>query len=72
MAEETKRALHEALKSITPAYAEALRLMYFEGFSEKEIAHITKRSVKSTYDLIYRAKKTLKEQLIKEGFRYEI
>lgn len=72
LAEETKEALHEALKSITPAYAEALRLMYFEGFSEKEIAHITKRSVRSTYDLIYRAKKALKEQLIREGFRYEI
>ena len=72
LAEETKKALHEALKRITPAYAEALRLMYFEGFSEKENAHITKRSEKSTYDLIYRAKKTLKEHLMKEGFRYEI
>ena len=72
LAEETKRALHKALQSITPAYAEALRLKYFEGFSEKEIAHITKRSVKSTYDLVYRAKKTLKEHLIKEGFGYEI
>ena len=72
LAEETKKTLQEALKSITPAYAEALRLMYFEGFSEKEIAYITKRSTRSTYDLLYRARKALKEQLIKEGFRYEI
>ena len=72
LAEETKRALHQALQSISPAYAEALRLTYFEGFSEKEIARITGRSIKSTYDLMYRAKKTLKEQLIKEGFTYEI
>ena len=71
-AEETNKALHQALKSISPVYAEALRLMYFEGFSEKEIAHITKRSVRSTYDLIYRAKKTLREHLKKEGFEYEI
>ncbi len=72
LAEETKRALHKALESIPPAYAEALRLKYFAGFSEKEIARITKRSPKSTYDLIYRAKKSLREQLVKEGFTYEI
>ena len=72
LAEETKRALHKALEHIPPAYAEALRLKYFAGFSEKEIAHITKKSLKSTYDLVYRAKKALKEQLIKEGFTYEI
>ena len=72
LAEETKRALHKALENIPPAYAEALRLRYFEGFSEKEIAHITKKTLKSTYDLVYRAKKALKEQLIKEGFTYEI
>ena len=71
-AEEAKKALQKALRGIPPAYAEALRLMYFEGFSEKEIAHITKRSVKSTYDLIYRAKKSLKKQLLEEGFTYEI
>ena len=71
-AEETKKALQKALDSIPPAYAEALRLMYFEGFTEKEISHITKRSIKSTYDLIYRAKKAIREELIKEGFRYEI
>lgn len=71
-AEEAKKALHGALKKISPAYAEALRLMYFEGFSEKEIAHITQRSLKSTYDRIYRAKRSLKEELIKEGFTYEI
>ncbi len=69
LAEETKRALHDALKIIPSAYAESLRLMYFGGFSEKEIAHITKRSVRSTYDLIYRAKKALKEHLMKEGFQ---
>jgi RNA polymerase sigma-70 factor (ECF subfamily) len=72
LAEETKRTLHQALGRIPPAYAEALRLAYFEGFTEKEISHIMKRSMKSTYDLLYRAKKALKEQLIKEGFTYEI
>lgn len=71
-AEETKRALETALQSIPPAYAEALRLMYYEGFTEKEIAHILKKSVKSTYNVIYRAKKSLREELLKEGFRYEI
>ena len=72
LAEENKRALQKALLGIPPGYAEALRLKYFEGFSEKEIAHITKKSLKSTYDLVYRAKKALKEQLVKEGFTYEI
>ena len=72
LAEETKRTLHQALGRIPPAYAEALRLAYFEGFTEKEISHIMKRSMKSTYDLLYRARKALKEQLIKEGFTYEI
>ncbi|MBQ7639322.1 MAG: RNA polymerase sigma factor [Clostridia bacterium] len=72
IAEETKRALEKALKSINPDYAAALRLTFYEGFSSEETAHILKKSVKSTYDLIYRAKKSLKEQLIKDGFTYEI
>jgi len=45
--------------------------MYFEQISQKEIAAIMKKSVHSIETLSYRAKKSLKIQLEKEGFVYE-
>lgn len=45
--------------------------MYFEDFDTTEIAGIMKKSKKQIGDLLYRAKKTLKSELEKEGFVYE-
>lgn len=45
--------------------------MYFENFDTAEIASIMKKSKRQVGDLLYRAKKTLKSELEKEGFVYE-
>ncbi len=69
--EEQKIALHRAMRRLKPEYAQVLYLMYFENFDTAEIASIMKKSKRQVGDLLYRAKKTLKTELEKEGFVYE-
>lgn len=69
--EERKIALHRALKIIKAEYAQALHLVYFEGFSNEQAAKIMKKNRRQTENLLYRAKQALKEALKKEGFTYE-
>lgn len=68
---ERKIILHNTLKKLNDDYAHILYLIYFEGFNNKEAAKIMKKSVRQIENLIYRAKKALKEELKKEGFDYE-
>ena len=69
--EERKIIVHKALHQLKKEYRQVLWLMYFEQISQKEIAAIMKKSVHSIETLSYRAKKSLKIQLEKEGFVYE-
>ncbi len=69
--EERKIILHRALSKLTPRYHQVLWLIYFEDFSTKQVALIMKKSVHSIETLVYRARKSLKSQLEKEGFIYE-
>ena len=69
--EEQKIELHRAMRRLKPEYAQVLYLMYFEEFDTAEIARIMKKSKRQIGDLLYRAKKTLKSELEKEGFVYE-
>ncbi len=69
--DERKILLHKALGRINPEYAQMLFLIYFEGFSIGEVASVIKRTYKQTESLVYRAKRSLKSQLEKEGFNYE-
>lgn len=69
--DQDKLMLHKTIQKLTPQYSEILYLAYFEALSVKEIANITKKSVKQVSNLLYRAKKSLKDQLEKEGFQYE-
>ena len=69
--EEQKIELHRAMRRLKPEYAQVLYLMYFEEFDTAEIARIMKKSKRQIGDLLYRAKKTLKTELEKEGFVYE-
>ena len=69
--EEEKRELHRAMKRIPPVYHQVLWLTYFEEFSNKETAEVMKKSVHNIETLLYRARKSLKEELEKEGFVYE-
>ena len=69
--EERKITLHRALGKLKPEYRQILWLVYFEDFSLKQAAAVTKKSVHSVETLVYRARKALKSQFELEGFVYE-
>ncbi|MCH5197185.1 MAG: RNA polymerase sigma factor [Oscillospiraceae bacterium] len=69
--EENKIILHSALEKLAPDYRQVLWLVYFEDFSNREVAVVMKKNDRQVKNLLYRAKKTLKAELEKEGFIYE-
>ena len=69
--EEQKITVHRALAGLKPEYRQILWLIYFEDFTVKEAAAIMKKSIHNTETLLYRAKKSLRTKLEKEGFVYE-
>lgn len=69
--DENKMVLHKALGKLKSEYHQVLWLYYFEDLSQQEIGYIMKKSRHSIETLIYRARKSLKAQLEKEGFIYE-
>ena len=68
---EDKEMLHKALDKLSPQYRQILWLVYFENFSNAEAATVIKKSLHNTETLLYRAKKSLKSELEKEGYVYE-
>ncbi len=68
---EQKIALHKAMRKLNDEYFQVLYLIYFVDFSNTEAAVIMKKNKRQIENLIYRAKQTLKSELIKEGFEYE-
>ncbi len=69
--EEGKIVLHKAISRLIPDYKAVLWLIYFENFSNKEAATVLKKNDRQIKNLLYRAKKSLKSILEKEGFDYE-
>ena len=69
--EERKIILHKALLQLPADYRAVLWLVFFEGFSSKETAMILKKNSRQLKNLLYRAKKSLRSVLEKEGFVYE-
>ena len=65
------RAVYRCLMQLPPQYEEVLYLTYFEGYSPEEVCKIVKRSKKQVYNLLARAKSSLKELLQKEGISHE-
>lgn len=63
--------VHKGLYRINPEYARVLYLSYFEDFSNGEIAKIMHKTNRQVENLLYRAKKSLRAELEKEGFMYE-
>ena len=59
------------MKNLSYEYRQVLFLVYFEDFSNEQVATIMKKSKRQIENLIYRAKKSLKQWLEKEGFVYE-
>lgn len=69
--DEEKIALHNAMKELPEAYRQVIWLTYFEELPNKETAIVMNKSVHNIETLLYRARKALKEILLKEGFVYE-
>ena len=69
---EEASVLRAALERLKPEYKQVLWLMYFEDFTLEEISKIIKKSKNNTSVLLHRAKATLRNQLKKENFDYEI
>lgn len=69
--EERKIILHRAMQKLRPEYRQVLSLVYFEDFSNKEVAAVIKKSVHNTEMLVCRARQALKAELEKEDFVYE-
>lgn len=60
---ERRRELYDAMDGLNADYRQVIWLTYFEGLSNSEAAKVMKKSRRQTENLIYRAKKALKERL---------
>ncbi len=69
--EERKIIVHKALATLKPEYRQVLYLTYLEGFDNKQAAAVMKKNSRQIENLIYRAKKALRSELIREGLSYE-
>ena len=65
--EERKILLYRVMNRLKAEYRQILWLIYFEGFSDKEAAAVMKKSVHSIETLAYRARQSLKTELVREG-----
>ncbi len=65
ISQQQKRRLLSSLNSLPKKQKEAITLKFLDGFSYQEVAEILSISVRSTYNLIYRALELLKDRLIK-------
>ena len=65
--EERKIIIHNAMKRLKPEYRQVLWLVYFEGFSAKEAAKVMKKTAHGIETLAYRARQSLKNELLREG-----
>lgn len=69
--EEQKQIIGQALCKLKSEYQQVLHLIYTQGVSNAEAAQIMSKNRRQIENLIYRAKKALKSELLKEGFCYE-
>ena len=68
---ERDRTVHRAMGRLKSEYRQALWLVYFEDFSYRQVATVMNKSVHNVETLVYRARRSLKAELEKEGFVYE-
>ncbi|MCH5160228.1 MAG: RNA polymerase sigma factor [Clostridiales bacterium] len=64
---EEKRLLYKCLQQLPREYRDVLQLSYLEGFDTQEICSIMRKNTKQVYNLLARAKQSLKILLKKEG-----
>ena len=68
---ERDRKVYACLQELPLQYRQVLTLTYFDGFSVEEICTILSKSKKQVYNLLARAKASLKISLEKVGITYE-
>lgn len=61
--DEEKRFIHQCIKALKKEYADVLFLVYFEELSNGETAKITGKSSRQVSQLLYCAKKALREEM---------
>ncbi|MBP0967537.1 MAG: RNA polymerase sigma factor, partial [Oscillospiraceae bacterium] len=64
---DRKRRVNEALKQLPEDQQLAVHLVYFEEYSYEDTARIMKKNRKQVDNLLYRAKKALRELIGEEG-----
>ena len=64
---EEKRVLYKCLQQLPCEYRDVLQLVYLEGFETQEVCSIMRKSTKQVYNLLTRAKISLKNLLKMEG-----
>ncbi len=68
---ERNRTVYTCIQGLPAQYRDVLVLSFFEGFSVMQICKILGKNTKQVYNLQTRAKASLKESLIKEGYTHE-
>lgn len=66
---EEIRKLYKCLQQLPREYRDVLQLSYFEGFCTQEVCSIMRKNTKQVYNLLARAKQSLKILLEKEGIQ---
>jgi RNA polymerase sigma-70 factor (ECF subfamily) len=69
--DEQNKQLHNAMMHMHNEYKDALHLVYFENMSYNKASMVLGKNIKQIKNLIYRAKKALRLELVQEGFIYE-
>ena len=67
LADQRKKALHQALTQLPLQQQAAVHLVFFEGLSYEEAACVLKKNRKQIDNLLYRAKQQLRSILGKDG-----
>ncbi|MBE6977339.1 MAG: sigma-70 family RNA polymerase sigma factor [Ruminococcaceae bacterium] len=68
---ERNAAVFRNMQKLNQDYRAVLQLHYFDGFKVEQICEILKKEPKQVYNLLTRARASLKELLIKEGITHE-
>lgn len=70
LADERKRIINSAMSKLPDDMRAAVHLVYFEEMTYKETAKVMKKNIKQIDNLLYRAKKELRNILGEEGEQF--
>lgn len=67
---DTAQAINKALHKLSPKHRSAIVLLCYEGLSLEEASHIEQTNIGTMKSRVSKAKKQMREQLIKFGVNY--